>query len=245
MSHGSGGREDVNKTFTAVNSGSIFFAFDLSVTDTAPISGTDSEYFAHFNTGTFAARTDIVPPTGSGDFSVGISAFSSTATSTWPSDLTFNTTYKIVIEYNFATSAVLLWVDPVNVSSTSISGGSGIATSIDAIAFRQSNSSSDETITIDNVRVSTVFDDATLSNQNNLEVTNFKIYPNPVSNGFVNIKTSNNATTTVSVYNVLGKQVINTVLKSDRLNVSNLNAGVYILKLSQNGATTTKKLVIK
>lgn len=78
------------------------------------------------------------------------------------------------------------------------------------------------------------------------EVLTFSIFPNPTSNGFVTIKSQNTtATTTVSVFDVLGKEVINTVLNSDRLNVSNLNAGVYILKLNQNGATTTKKLVIK
>lgn len=78
------------------------------------------------------------------------------------------------------------------------------------------------------------------------EALEFSIFPNPTSNGFVNIKTTNtSAITFVSVYNVLGKEVVNTILNSDRLNLSNLNAGVYILKLNQNGATTTKKLVIK
>lgn len=78
------------------------------------------------------------------------------------------------------------------------------------------------------------------------EVAEFSIFPNPTSNGFVNIKTTNSsATTSVSVYNVLGKEVINTTLSLDRLNVSNLNAGVYLLKLIQEGAITTKKLVIK
>ena len=81
-------------------------------------------------------------------------------------------------------------------------------------------------------------------NQN--EALEFSVFPNPASNGFVNINTTNtSAKTSVSVFNVLGKEVINTILKSDRLDVSNLNAGVYILKLNQNGASTTKKLVIK
>tara|TARA_R110002020_G_scaffold93785_1_gene226086 strand:- start:53064 stop:53837 length:774 start_codon:yes stop_codon:yes gene_type:complete len=73
----------------------------------------------------------------------------------------------------------------------------------------------------------------------------FSVFPNPTSNGFVNIKTANNQPVAVVAYDVLGKQVLNTKLTTSRLNVSNLKAGVYILKLTQNGATTTKKLVIE
>jgi hypothetical protein len=39
---------------------------------------------------------------------------------------------------------------------------------------------------------------------------------------------------------VLQSNVVN-----NKLNVSSLNAGIYILKLTQNNATVTKKLVIK
>ena len=71
------------------------------------------------------------------------------------------------------------------------------------------------------------------------------MYPNPTSNGFVNIKTSNNEATQVAVYDILGKQVINTTLSAQRLNVSSLKAGVYAVRLSQGNTVTTKKLVIK
>ena len=49
----------------------------------------------------------------------------------------------------------------------------------------------------------------------------------------------------VSVYDILGKQVINQTLTNNRVDVSALNAGLYILKISQNDASVTKKLVIK
>ena len=74
---------------------------------------------------------------------------------------------------------------------------------------------------------------------------NFSVYPNPTSTGFVNIATASNANVNVAVYDMLGKKVISTTLKNDALNVSNLKSGVYILKLSQNEATVTKKLVIE
>lgn len=73
----------------------------------------------------------------------------------------------------------------------------------------------------------------------------FKVYPNPTSSGFVNIVSSDSQAISVAVYDVLGKEVINTALTNDQLNVSGLNSGVYIMKISQNNATVTKKLIIK
>jgi len=82
---------------------------------------------------------------------------------------------------------------------------------------------------------------STIENQ----IAEFSIYPNPTSNGFVNIKASKNEAIQVAAYDILGKKVINTVSNFERLNVSSLKPGVYVLQLNQNRATTTKKLVIK
>lgn len=76
------------------------------------------------------------------------------------------------------------------------------------------------------------------------QIETLKLYPNPTHLGYVNITTNNNKATTVSVFNVLGKQVINETLRGNTLNISKLNAGIYILKISQNNATLTKKLII-
>lgn len=73
----------------------------------------------------------------------------------------------------------------------------------------------------------------------------FGLYPNPTSTGFVNISSSNSDTISVAVYDVLGKQVLSSKVIDNTLNVSNLNSGVYILKITQGNASTTKKLVIK
>ncbi|WP_460220710.1 T9SS type A sorting domain-containing protein [Psychroserpens sp. MEBiC05023] len=85
---------------------------------------------------------------------------------------------------------------------------------------------------------------ATLST-NDLDSLSFSVYPNPTSTGFVNIVSVNNDETSVAVYDILGKEVMNKTLTNNRLNVASLNTGVYILKISQNNASVTKKLVIK
>ena len=84
----------------------------------------------------------------------------------------------------------------------------------------------------------------TLSN-NNFEFVTFSLFPNPTTQDFVTIKTTTKQPTTVIAFDILGKQVLKTVLKTNRLDVSELNAGVYILQLTQNETTTTKKLVVQ
>lgn len=97
---------------------------------------------------------------------------------------------------------------------------------------------------------STVYwDDLSFVNNNTLSVENnaqntFKLYPNPTNTGVVNITSTSNQAIEVAVFDLLGKQVKQQTLTDNTLNVSDLNSGVYIVRLTQNGASTTKKLVI-
>jgi hypothetical protein len=78
-----------------------------------------------------------------------------------------------------------------------------------------------------------------------LNASTFSVYPNPTSTGFVNVVGTNDNAISVSVYDILGKRVINETLTNTRINVSALYAGLYIVKISQHDASVTKKLVIK
>jgi len=84
----------------------------------------------------------------------------------------------------------------------------------------------------------------TLSTLNDV-VFEFSVFPNPVSNGSVSIKTKHEGPFKVEIYDVLGKLVLAEKMTTTRLNVSQLNAGVYILKINLDGAIATKKLIIK
>ncbi|MBQ0786023.1 MAG: T9SS type A sorting domain-containing protein [Oceanihabitans sp.] len=77
------------------------------------------------------------------------------------------------------------------------------------------------------------------------EFVTFSVHPNPVSNGFVNITSTTNEAISAQVFNLLGKQVMHQTINNNTLNVASLYSGIYILKLTQNGNSTTKKLVIK
>lgn len=86
--------------------------------------------------------------------------------------------------------------------------------------------------------------DLTLASQN-FEISGLKVYPNPVANGTLFIETAANAEKTVVIFDVLGKQVFNTTTADNAINVSGLNAGVYVVRITEEGKTASTKLVIK
>jgi hypothetical protein len=87
-------------------------------------------------------------------------------------------------------------------------------------------------------------DDPSLSTREN-QIDGFSFSPNPTSLGYVNISSRSQTAMKVNVFDILGKQVINAKVANKRLDVSSLNTGIYIMRVSQDNATTTKKLVIQ
>lgn len=85
--------------------------------------------------------------------------------------------------------------------------------------------------------------DTTLSTEE-FGSSSFSMYPNPVSGNTVTITSTTNNTKDVQVYSIIGKQVINTTI-TRTLDVSGLQSGVYVVKITENGKSATKKLVIK
>lgn len=75
-------------------------------------------------------------------------------------------------------------------------------------------------------------------------IAGLKVYPNPVTGGKLFISTDANNEKAVVIFDVLGKQVLNTTA-TESVNVSNLKGGVYIVKITEEGKTATRKLVIK
>ena len=95
---------------------------------------------------------------------------------------------------------------------------------------------------IDNVAISGNVTALSVSKNN---ISGLSIYPNPVSGNILNIETAVNATKAVSIFDVLGKQVLNVTTDNTTVNVGNLNTGVYIVKITEDGKTATRKLVVR
>lgn len=76
-------------------------------------------------------------------------------------------------------------------------------------------------------------------------IEGLSLYPNPVSNGKVYITSKNDLDKEIIIFDVLGKKALNTTMTSKELNVSNLSPGVYIIKINEGDASTTRKLIVK
>ncbi|GAA4232972.1 T9SS type A sorting domain-containing protein [Postechiella marina] len=81
----------------------------------------------------------------------------------------------------------------------------------------------------------------------NDKIEKLSIYPNPVASGkpYIYITSKKNLTKSIEIYNVLGKKVYQTILTSKELNISKLNSGVYMLKITEDNIAETRKLIIK
>ncbi len=84
----------------------------------------------------------------------------------------------------------------------------------------------------------------TAASVENVFASKLRVYPNP-ANQFVNIS-SEREINKVNVYSLTGKRVITTsTLNNNRLDVSNLSSGIYMMKLTSGNLTASKKLIIK
>lgn len=76
-------------------------------------------------------------------------------------------------------------------------------------------------------------------------IDGFKLYPNPVTNGKIFISTNQNEAKKIMIYDVLGTQVLETTILGKELNLSDLDAGMYVLRVYENNKVATRKLIIK
>lgn len=78
-------------------------------------------------------------------------------------------------------------------------------------------------------------------------ITGFATYPNPVIDNKLTITSASSTSKNVSIYNLLGKKVFvsNFSGLKKEVDVSSLNTGMYILKVTEESKIATKKIVIK
>ena len=177
---GSGGREDLSSSFAPQSATSTTYAaFDFRLPSSTNLTGeplglNDSSgdpldgqglYFAHFMHGSssnFRGRTGIVQPSSGGDFGLAINANGQNlgTGATWPTDLSFDTTYRVVISYEAATGDSRLWLNPTDQSSPSIlSDSDSIGDLVQGFGLRQNTDYEGQQL-IDNLCVAMTFNEA-------------------------------------------------------------------------------------
>jgi len=80
--------------------------------------------------------------------------------------------------------------------------------------------------------------------ENQQPTINAKIYPNPATDGMVNVKVDANAPYTLTVTNIMG-QVVYNAQDVTTINISNFTPGIYIVNIKTDKATTSQKLIVK
>ncbi|MGB5982803.1 MAG: T9SS type A sorting domain-containing protein [Nonlabens sp.] len=84
----------------------------------------------------------------------------------------------------------------------------------------------------------------TLSNES-IDAVSFNIYPNPVEGTIISIETSNGEALNVKIFSTLGQQVLVAKNVTRDLNIASLDAGIYLVKLTQGENSQTRKLIVK
>lgn len=77
------------------------------------------------------------------------------------------------------------------------------------------------------------------------EIENFSMYPNPMLNEKLFMTSKNNGNMNVEIYSIIGELVLKAILKNESpLNLSILNRGVYLVRITEEGKIATRKLVV-
>lgn len=251
-----GGGTDAQVLITTQTTGTVYFKLDLKITSMAGVSEANGGYLAGFakdNTtfgGTlWAKRVD------DNTYNLGIETRTAVgALTTYTSgNYTAGTSYTIVVAYTFNTATAAddtarLWVNPTSGDeATPLLSDTHVGvdlTQIVSFFLRQDSTTETGAVEVDNLKISTTFADV-LANKKFSTISGLNVYPNPVKDGNLYITSNSSEAKTVGVYDVLGKQVLNAKTSNNAVNVSNLKRGAYIVKITEEGKTDTRKLIIE
>ncbi|GAA4759792.1 MULTISPECIES: T9SS type A sorting domain-containing protein [Flavobacterium] len=258
-----GNSEDVNKAITApITSGSVYYSVLVKVDPTAlNLNSSTGDYSiavtnnATASTTTFQARIYMKQGTAGGFLVGALNNSGGTANPTYATtELAANTTHLLVMKYDLATNTASLFINPTPgsaepaPSSTNATGTTAAPTQIAGFVIRQGGNATAGTgnVEIDEIRVGQTWASVTPSNlsvaQNN--ITGLKVYPNPAKNTLY-VTSDSFTAKEVQLYDVLGKSVLNTKTVNNTVNISSLSKGVYVVKITEEGKTATRKIVVE
>lgn len=230
-------------------------------TSSSPVAPTHFFSFAYVASGSsstsyagavFIRRTS---DTATDTFYLGINAGNATAVATdivWsPTVFTVGDEIVVATSFSYDDYIAKMWLNPV-ITATEPTGAlvtlpRSASSKPDRLRLSQQSSGATPYIIIDEIRVATNWVQVTggTLGLSKSEISELKVYPNPVSNGKLFISSANSGEKKVAIYSILGEQVFQTKTSSEPINVSNLGKGGYILKITEDGKSETKKLIIE
>lgn len=244
-----GAGSDTRTPFTSTTSGDLFTSFLVNVTDLTGISTTGQSYFATLSnaTNTFSGRIWIRTTDGI-QYQYGINNSNTVSEIVWSSN-TFNTgtTQYLVLRYDFTNNILALYENPTigGVASPTVTITPATAyTSIANFILRQDAAGATPAMIVDELTIDTTAN-FTLSSSSFDAINGLTMYPNPLKGNTLFLTSTANAAMSVQIFDLLGKEVLKSDVINNTVNVSKLNSGVYVVKVTEEGKTATRKLVIQ
>jgi hypothetical protein len=71
-----------------------------------------------------------------------------------------------------------------------------------------------------------------------------RIFPNPTNTDFIYIKSSLQGLKVIELFDINGRKIIQTEISDDKLNIGNLNRGLYLIKIMIQGQINFAKIVV-
>ncbi len=255
--------------FTPASSGVVYagFAFQVSAFQTGNNPDTtDGGYFAIFSDGGggFQSRLWVRPIEDPATMMLGSTyeiGYGEESSNPQFASGTYNLgdTVFVVMAYDIDNSEARLYINPAQSTFGSTApatadivsdDSANPASSIGSFQLRQDSDRETPFMLVDELRIATSYAEVTPTSAASIDsssIAGFTMYPNPVSNGLLNVKTLSATSKNIEIYNVLGKRVLSSAFNGTReqLNVSALNSGIYILKITEGSNSESRKLIIK
>lgn len=70
-------------------------------------------------------------------------------------------------------------------------------------------------------------------------------YPNPVTDGKLFFTGKSSMSREITIFDILGKPVLQATISSKELNISSLQPGVYMIRIKEGDQHATRKLVVR
>ncbi|WP_445714734.1 T9SS type A sorting domain-containing protein [Flavobacterium sp.] len=251
---------DCFSPITPTSAGTIYYSFLLNVTTMAGATDANGGYFAGFGeTSTNLGATLWTNRIDDASFNLGIEVRTANAASTTFDATAYQTgqTYFVVVGYAFnaatgSDDVVSLWVNPVvgDPEPAATITDTHAATDLGNISYfflRQDSATETPSILIDELRIGSAWADvvpatAGLTDNN---INGLTMYPNPLKGNTLFLTSTANAAMSVQIFDLLGKEVLKSDVINNAVNVSKLNSGVYVVKITEEGKTATRKLIIQ
>jgi hypothetical protein len=238
---------DPRLPFTETTSGELYVSFLTSVTDITGVTGTS--YFVVLNETSNSFTTARIWIRNDGtQYQFGINPTAATGNIVWSNNLyNLNSTQYLVLAYDFNTNTLSLFENPTIGGTASPSLTVTPTTPIANLAgfiIRQDNATGTPAMLVDELTINTT-PNFTLSSSSFNAIDGLTMYPNPLKGNTLYLNSTANTTMSVQIFNVLGKEVLKSNVTNNAVNVSGLNTGVYIVKVTEEGKTATRKLVIQ